>query len=136
MPKIKRLDHVAIVVSDMEAAQNFWQTLGLQVAKVEEEPHEKTQVAFLPLGDGEIELVNPTTNDSGTAKFLAKRGPGMHHLCLEVEGLDDLLAHLKAQGVQLIHETAVTKPNGVRYAFIHPKSAQGVLVELYEKPQT
>lgn len=134
MPKIKRLDHVAVVVDDLAAAQKFWETLGLKVAKVEEEPAEKTKVAFLPLGDGEIELVSPTTADSGTAKFLSKRGPGMHHLCIEVEGLDDLLAHLQAEGVRLIHETPVTKPNGVRYAFIHPKSAHGVLVELYEKP--
>ncbi len=134
MPKIKRLDHIAMAVDDLDAALTFWQTLGLHVEKIEDVPAEQAQVAFLPVGNGEIELVKPTSNTTGTAKFLEKRGPGMHHICLEVEGLDDMLRQLRAAGVQLIHETPVTKPNGVRYAFIHPKSAYGVLVELYEKP--
>ncbi|NPA93558.1 MAG: methylmalonyl-CoA epimerase [Chloroflexi bacterium] len=135
MPKVKRIDHVAIVIDDVDAAAAFWQdALGLSITKVEEEPAEKTVVAFLPVGDGEIELVKPTDKESGTARFLEKRGPGMHHICLEVEGLDDMVAHLKAQGVQLITESPAQKPDGTRYIFIHPKSAQGVLVELYEKP--
>jgi len=134
MPKFKRIDHIAIVAEDIAAALGFWQdALGLAVEKVEDEPAEKTTVAFLPLGESQIELVAPQTDDSGTARYLAKRGPGMHHLCIEVEGLEAILAALKARGVRLIHETPVTKPDGVRYAFIHPKSASGVLVELYEK---
>ncbi len=134
MPKFKRIDHIAIVVEDIAAALGFWQdALGLTVEKVEDEPAEKTTVAFLPLGESQIELVAPQTDDSGTARYLAKRGPGMHHLCIEVEGLEEILAALKARGVRLINETPVTKPDGVRYAFIHPKSASGVLVELYEK---
>ncbi len=137
MPTIKRIDHVALVVDDLEAALTFWRdALGLRVSQTEEEPTEKTTVAFLPLGESEIELVQPHTADSGTAKFLAKRGPGMHHLCIEVEDLEALLARLQRQGVRLINETPVTKPNGVRYAFIHPKSTYGVLIELYEKPQS
>ncbi len=134
MPKFKRIDHIAIVVEDIAAALGFWQdALGLAVEKVEDEPAEKTSVAFLPLGESQIELVAPQTDDSGTARYLAKRGPGMHHLCIEVEGLEEILAALKARGVRLIHETPVTKPDGVRYAFIHPKSASGVLIELYER---
>ena len=135
MPQFKRIDHIAIVVEDIAAALGFWQdALGLTVEKVEDEPAEKTTVAFLPLGESQIELVAPQTDDSGTARYLAKRGSGMHHLCIEVEGLEEILAALEARGVRLIHETPVTKPDGVRYAFIHPKSASGVLVELYEKP--
>ncbi len=135
MPRIKRIDHVAVVVADLDEATAFWQdALGLPIAALKEEPAEKAVVAFLPVNGSEIELVKPTAGDSGTAKFLAKRGPGMHHLCLEVEDLDGMLARLKARGVRLIHDEPVEKPNGVRYAFVHPKSAHGVLVELYEKP--
>ena len=134
MPTIKRLDHIAIAVNDLGDALAFWEALGLHTDRIEEIPAEQAYVAFLPVGDGEIELVKPTSDTTGTAKFLAKRGEGMHHVCLEVEGLDELLTQLQAKGIQLINETPVTKPNGVRYAFIHPKSAHGVLVELYEKP--
>jgi len=134
MPSIKRIDHLAVVVSDLQEALSFWEdALGLSVSRVEAVPAEESVVAFLPIGDGEIELVKPTTGDSGTAKFLAKRGPGMHHVCFEVEGLDGLLARLKEHGIQLINETPLEKENGVRYAFIHPKSTHGVLVELYER---
>ena len=136
MPKIKRIDHLAVVVQDLEEAMAFWEdALGLTVERVETEPAEQSVVAFLPIGDGEIELVKPTTEDSGTAKFLAKRGPGMHHICFEVEGLDEMLERLKANGIRLINETPVQKENGVRYAFIHPKSTHGVLVELYERAE-
>ncbi len=136
MPSIKRIDHLAVVVSDLQEALSFWEdALGLTVSRVETVPAEQSVVAFLPIGRGEIELVKPTTDDSGTAKFLAKRGPGMHHICFEVEGLDDLLARLKEHGIQLINETPVEKENGVRYAFIHPKSTHGVLVELYERTE-
>ena len=83
------------------------------------------------MGDSEIELVRPTTGDSGVAKFLAERGAGMHHLCLEVDDIDGMLADLKAKGVRLINETA-QQLEGRKVAFIHPKAANGVLVELYE----
>ena len=134
-PRVKRIDHVAVVVADLDEATAFWQeALGLSLAALKEEPAEKAIVAFLPVDGNEIELVKPTADDSGTAKFLAKRGPGMHHICLEVEDLDGMLARLKARGVQLINAEPVEKPNGIRYAFVHPKSTHGVLVELYEKP--
>ena len=134
MPGIKRIDHIAIVVDDVQTALGFWQeALGLKLAQVEEVAEQKAVVAFLPTGESEVELVKPTTDDSGVARFLEKRGPGMHHLCFEVEGLQAILNELKAKGVRLINETPTIGAGGNRIAFIHPESTQGVLVELYEK---
>ena len=134
MPKIRRMDHLAVLVADLDEALTFWRdVLGLPVAEIAAVPQERSAIAFLPLENGEIELVQPTDDESGIARYLAKRGPGMHHICLEVDDLDGMLARLKARGVELINPEPVTKPNGVRYAFVHPKSAFGVLVELYEK---
>jgi len=129
-----KLNHLAIVVDDMEAALQFWrESLGLQQAgEIESVPAENVGIAFLSLGDAHIELIQPTTDDSGVAKFLVKRGPGMHHLCLEVANLDAKLEELSARGYELINETPRER-EGRRYAFIHPKSAGGVLLELYEK---
>ncbi len=132
MPKVTRINHVAIVVSEIEGALNFWRdALGLDCDHVEDVPSQRSQVAFIPLGGSEVELVRPTTDDSGVAKFLAERGPGMHHLCLEVDDIDGMLADLKAKGVRLINETAM-QLEGRKVAFIHQKSANGVLVELYQ----
>jgi methylmalonyl-CoA/ethylmalonyl-CoA epimerase len=134
MPGIKRIDHIAIVVEDIQTALGFWQeALGLQLAGVEEVAEQKSVVAFLPTAESEVELVKPTTADSGVARFLAKRGPGMHHICFEVDGLQAILDELKAKGVRLINETPTIGAGGNRIAFIHPESTQGVLVELYEK---
>ncbi|HEY57090.1 MAG TPA: methylmalonyl-CoA epimerase [Anaerolineae bacterium] len=136
MSPVRRLDHLAIVVTDIEEALAFWRdALGLEVSEVAEVPRERSAIAFLPLENGEIELVQPTDEASGVARYLSKRGPGMHHICLEVDDLDAMLQRLKERGVQLINPEPVAKENGVRYAFIHPKSAFGVLVELYEKPR-
>jgi len=134
MPVIKRIDHIAIVVDDIQSALGFWQeALGLKLAEVEEVAEQKSVVAFLPMGESEVELVKPTTDDSGVARFLAKRGPGMHHICFEVNDLQTILDELKAKGVRLINETPTIGAGGNRIAFIHPESTQGVLVELYEK---
>ncbi len=129
---IKKVNHVAIAVSDIEGALGFWRDgLGLKVDHVEDVPSQKAVVAFIPVGESEVELVKPTANDTGVAKFLAERGGGMHHLCLEVDNLVEMLADLNAKGVRLINEAPVELP-GRRMAFIHPKSSGGVLVELYE----
>jgi methylmalonyl-CoA/ethylmalonyl-CoA epimerase len=104
----------------------------MDVSRIDDVPVEKSQVAFLPTGGSEIEIVRPTTDDSGLAKYLEKRGPGMHHVCLEVDDIQGMLAQLKERGVQLINESPVTASGGKRYAFIHPKSTGGVLVELYQ----
>lgn len=135
MPKIKKIDHIAIVVPDIAQALGFWQeALGLQLQQIEEVPEQQSSIAFLPLGNSEIELVSPTTDDSGIARYLHKRGPGMHHLCFEVDDIEGMLAQLRSRGVRLINETPLSGTGGKRLAFIHPESTNGVLVELYELP--
>ena len=133
MPKVKQINHVAVVVQDMQKALLFWRdALGMEMHELREVPAEKSQVAFLPLPGSEVELVRPTTEDSGIAKYLAKRGPGMHHLCLEVDDIEAMLSELKSKGIRLINEEPRTAADGKRYAFIHPESTSGVLVELYQ----
>jgi methylmalonyl-CoA/ethylmalonyl-CoA epimerase len=133
MPTIKKINHVAIVVEDMDDALSFWRdSLGLNLHELKDVPAENSRVAFMPVADGEIELVVPTTDDSGIAKYLAKRGQGMHHICLEVDDIEGMLAQLKAKNVRLINEQPRTSSDGKKYAFIHPESARGVLVELYQ----
>jgi methylmalonyl-CoA/ethylmalonyl-CoA epimerase len=135
MPEIKRINHIAILVEDMDASLRFWQEmLGIEPSRVTDLPAEESRIAFLPLGETEIELVQPTTSDSGISRYLEKRGPGMHHLCLEVTDLLGLLEQLKANGVQLINDVPKVSDDGRLYSFIHPKSANGVLVELYQMP--
>jgi methylmalonyl-CoA/ethylmalonyl-CoA epimerase len=104
----------------------------MDLTHVQDVPAESAQIAFLPTGDSEIELVRPTTLDSGLAKYLEKRGPGMHHICLEVDDIGGMLAQLKEKGIQLINEEPKLSADGRLYAFIHPKSANGVMVELYQ----
>lgn len=136
MPKVTRIDHIAIVVDDMQKTLQFWRdALGLELHGIQDIPAEMAQIAFLPTGGSEIELVKPTTSDSGLAKYLEKRGPGMHHVCLEVDDIAGMLAQLKGKGVQLINEEPRLSADGRQYAFIHPKSANGVLVELYQLPK-
>jgi len=133
MPKIKRIDHIAIVVVDIDAALGFWsEALGLELDHVEDIPEQKSIVAFLPTGGSEVELVKPTTDDSGVARYLQKRGPGMHHICFEVDDIEAILAELKGKGVRLINETPITGADGKKLAFVHPESTHGVLVELYQ----
>ncbi len=132
MAKIKRVNHIAIAVHDIEGALAFWRdALGLALQTIEEVPSQKSTVAFIPVGESEIELVQPTSDESGLAQSLQKRGPGLHHLCLEVDDLDQMLVELKAKGIRLVNQTPEILP-GRKMAFIHPQSANGVLVELYE----
>jgi methylmalonyl-CoA/ethylmalonyl-CoA epimerase len=131
---INRISHISIAVDDIDETISFWRdALGIELSRIEEAPQEQARVAFLPVGESEIELVQPTSSDSALRRFLEKRGAGLHHLCLEVDDLEAMLQRLKEKGVQLINETPVTGNSGRRYAFIHPKSASGVLVELYEQ---
>lgn len=133
MSHVKSINHVAVVVDDMEKALSFWRdALGMEMHELRNVPAEKSQVAFLPLAGSEVELVKPTSDDSGIAKYLAKRGPGMHHICLEVDDILGMLAQLRSKGVRLINEEPRTSAEGKKYAFIHPESTAGVLVELYE----
>ena len=133
MPTIKSINHIAVVVDDMEKSLAFWRdALGIELHGLRDVPAEESQVAFLPLAGAEVELVMPTSDDSGIAKYLAKRGPGMHHLCLEVDDIEGMLSHLKQKKIRLINEEPRTAADGKKYAFIHPESTGGVLVELYQ----
>jgi methylmalonyl-CoA/ethylmalonyl-CoA epimerase len=133
MPHIKSINHVAVVVDDMEKALSFWRdALGMDLHELRDVAVENSKIAFLPLEGSEVELVLPTSDDSGIAKYLAKRGPGMHHICLEVDDIAGMLAQLRTKGVRLINEEPRTSADGKKYAFIHPESTAGVLVELYE----
>ncbi len=130
---IKRIDHIAIVVEDIDKALGFWRdALGLELTHVEDVPEQKSAVAFLPTGESEVELVKPTDEASGVARYLLKRGPGMHHICFEVDDIEATLHDMKARGVRLINETPTLGTGGKKIAFIHPESTHGVLVELYE----
>ena len=131
-----KIDHLAVVVDDMDAALNFWQkALALPLGGQEHNAHEAVDIAFLNVGPSRIELLKPTTDDSGIAKYLAKKGAGMHHICFAVEDIEAAMKHIAAQGIELINETPRTREDGTRYAFVHPKSTGGVMVELYELPK-
>ncbi|MEW6717887.1 MAG: methylmalonyl-CoA epimerase [Chloroflexota bacterium] len=135
MTIVKKIHHIAVVVEDFEAALGFWRdALGLELTHIEDVPKQKVQVAFLPLGESEIELVKPTDPEAGIARFLEKSGPGMHHICVGVDDIVAKLDELKEKGIRLINEAPLLGEGGRRYAFIHPKSTHGVLVELYEIP--
>lgn len=134
MTKIKRIHHVAIVVDSIDDPLSIWNALGLKVESIKEVPEQESRVAFLPLGDSEIELVEPTTDSSGIARYLAKHGPGLHHICVEIEDIEAILANLQVKGFRLINKEPRTGTDGKKYAFIHPESTKGVLVELYEYP--
>jgi methylmalonyl-CoA/ethylmalonyl-CoA epimerase len=132
MAKMKKVNHIAVAVPDIEEALKFWRdAMGIDVHHVEDVPSQKSKVAFLPVGDTEVELVQPTSDDSGVAKFVAEKGGGMHHLCFEVDDVAAAMAELKEKGVRLLSEEPNVLP-GRKMAFIHPKSTGGVLVELYE----
>ena len=127
-----KLNHIAIVVEDIDRALAVYgDGIGLHVESVAEEPAEAVKVAYLPTATGEIELIQPTTADSGVAKYLAKKGEGLHHICLEVEDIEAATGRMAAQGMQVLGEVR-TNQRGDKYIFIHPKSAHGVLIELYQ----
>lgn len=135
MTDIKGIDHIAIVVEDLEEALKFWRDrLGLALDHIETVSSQGVKIAFLPVGDSEVELIQPLDDDSGVAKYLRKKGPGMHHLCFEVEDIQERLRDLESQGVRLIDQEPHVMDDGRKLAFLHPKSASGVLIELYELP--
>ena len=128
-----KINHIGIAVKDIDQAlQLYRDVIGLTLDHVSEEPHEAVRVAFLPTASGEIELIQPTTSDSGVAKFLAKRGEGLHHICLEVEDIEAVTRQMSAQGMEILGQPRLNE-RGEKYVFIHPKSAHGVLLELYER---
>jgi methylmalonyl-CoA/ethylmalonyl-CoA epimerase len=129
---IRAVDHIGIAVSSIEEARALYEGLGLEVATIEEVPQEKVRVAIIPCGETRIELLEPTSDDSPVARFLERRGPGVHHLCLRSDGIDDDDARLRESGLQLLRDSPTLGAEGARVQFVHPRSAGGVLLELSE----
>jgi methylmalonyl-CoA/ethylmalonyl-CoA epimerase len=130
--KIRKIDHVAIAVADIDEAAARWkQVLGVDVAMRETVESQKTEAALLPVGDTSVELISPRGNE-GLARFLEKRGPGLHHVAVEVEGIEAAIALLEGLGVPMIDRTPRSGARGHKVAFVHPKATGGVLVELVE----
>jgi len=125
------IDHIGIAVSSLDDALAFYRdALGLDVEAPEEVPSQRVRAHFIQVGETAIELLEATADDSPIAKYVAKRGPGVHHITLRVDDIGEALARLKARGVRLIDETPREGAHGALVAFIHPSSAHGVLIEL------
>ncbi len=132
---IKKVDHIAVAVRDVEKAAEFYEkVLGLTLGGIEEVEGMDVKVGFLPVGDTRIELVQPLDPNSGLAKFIEKRGEGIHHICYEVDDVKEALQTCKARGARLIDETPRPGAHKTLVGFIHPKSTGGVLTELTEHP--
>ena len=127
-----KIDHLGVAVESIDEALGIYRALGLAETKREEVPGQKVVAAFLPVGESRIELLQPTAGDSPVAKFLAKRGGGIHHVCFSVEDIDAALEDLSRKGFRLIHREAVPGADGKRIAFLHPEAGGGVLIELSE----
>lgn len=134
MTETRKIHHIALVVEKIEESLSFWESLGLKVERIEDVPQQESRVAFLPIGDSEIELVEPVNKTSGIARYLTKRGPGMHHICIQVDDIGSMMGKLQVQGFRLINNVPQVGEDGRKYAFVHPESTKGVLVELYELP--
>ena len=129
------IDHVAIVVRDLDEALAFYRdALGLDAIERCDVLEEGVEIASLPLARGRIELVRPLSDEGGVARFLEKRGEGLHHICLVVDDIVDAMEQLREAGADLVTDEPQRGADGTRYVFIHPKSAHGVLLELYEEP--
>jgi methylmalonyl-CoA/ethylmalonyl-CoA epimerase len=134
--KAQGLDHVAIVVEDLDAAiRTYRDVLGLELVEVEEIAEQQVRTAIFGRGMGRIELISPTVKGSGVARFLEKRGEGLHHICIEVEDIEAALEALRAQAAPLIDSSPKTGAGGARVAFVHPKGVHGVLLELRQGPK-
>ncbi|MFH1489823.1 MAG: methylmalonyl-CoA epimerase [Pseudomonadota bacterium] len=132
--KIKHIDHIGIAVRDMEKAGKFYtDILGLRIQGFENVADQKVNVAFLPITDSELELLESTGPDGPVAKYIDSRGEGVQHVAFRVENIEEALAELKAKGVRLIDERPRHGAGGARIAFIHPKETHGVLVEICER---
>jgi len=127
------LDHIGIAVKSLAEVTPFYEALGLSVTATDEVPEQGVKVAFLPVGDGQLELLEPTGSDSPIAKHIERRGPGLHHICLRVKNIEKAMAELKAQGFRLLSDEPQAGAHGCRICFVHPKSSGGVLLELSER---
>ena len=127
-----QIDHLGIAVKSLAAAKVVYEKLGFKVSNEETVEGEKVHVAMLPVGDSRIELLEPTSDDSTIARFIARRGEGLHHICLRVPDLVAAVARLKSESVHLVSDEIKTGAGGHRYIFVHPQSTGGVLLELVE----
>ncbi len=127
-----KLDHLGIAVKSLASAKGIYEKLGLTISPEETVPAEHVRVVMVPVGDTRLELLEATSEDSAIAKFIAKRGQGLHHVCLRVPDLLTAVQKLKADGVRLISDEIKTGAGGHRYVFVHPQSSGGVLLELVE----
>lgn len=133
MEKPIKINHIALAVTNLEESLHFWKdAIGLEIEKTETVEAEKAVISFLTIGGSKIELVQSTDENSGLGKYLKKKGPGIHHICLEVEDIDLMVRQLIDKDIRLINEVPREKEDGRKYVFIHPESTQGVLVELYQ----
>ena len=130
--KILKIDHLGIAVKDLSEAVGTYEALGFKVEARHDVPTEQVRTAFLPVGESHLELLEPTDPSSVIARFLEKRS-GLHHVCVLVEDIDAALAELKARGVPVLDETPRVGAGGCRVAFVHPRGAAGVLLELKEE---
>ena len=131
--KKPKLDHIGIAVEDLEASIEVYRNLGFEVESVDDVPGFGVKVAFLPMESGNVELVQPVKSDSAMAKFLEKKGEGIHHLCFEVYDIRAELKRLEAAGVELVDKVPRHGAHGTLVAFLHPKSTGGVLIELAQR---
>lgn len=127
---LTKIDHIGIAVKSLDNALEFYKSIGIEPESFEEVKSQQVKVAFLKIGQSNVELLEPTTEASPIAKFLDKKGEGIHHTCYEVKDIYEVLEKLKDSGVKLINESPVEGAHGKKVAFVHPKSANGVLTEL------
>jgi methylmalonyl-CoA/ethylmalonyl-CoA epimerase len=127
---IKNIDHLGIAVRSIEEGRKVYEAMGLHVEAIEEVPAEKVRVALIPCGEARIELLEPTAPDSPIAKFLAQRGPGLHHLCLATDAVAEDDRRLRAAGFQVLRPEPTRGAGGCWVQFVHPRSTGGVLLEL------
>jgi len=132
--RVIKVDHIGIAVKSIsEALKLYEESLGIKCEGIEEVPEQKVKTAFLPIGDTEIELLESTAPDGPVAKFIEKRGEGLHHIALRVENIEEALEELKKKGIRLIDEKPRKGAGGARIAFLHPKATGGVLLEICER---
>jgi methylmalonyl-CoA epimerase len=133
---IKNIAHIGIAVKSLDEALGIYRDiLGLEVSEIEEVEEQKVRTAFIPVGGTKFELLESTNPDGPIGRFISRRGEGIHHIALDVEGIEGLLDRLRERGIRLIDERPRINIHGRMYAFIHPKSTTGVLLELCEEPE-
>ena len=131
----KKVSHIGVAVKDLERAKEVFRTLGLEVEGEEVVEDQKVKVAFIPVGETRIELLEATSPDSPVARFIEKRGEGVHHLALGVDNVEAMLEELKAKGVRLVDEKPRKGAHNTLIAFLHPKSTGGLLLELCQEEE-